>query len=440
MWSNTCMRFWRWYLLLVVVFFIIGGTIITWPVQPMWSRPMSPLRILGFLKNGTQVIAPVKDDDPTYVINDVETGAEIRRLKFEYLPDWRMNAIEVIPGDQLFVGWLYVKPGTTNDELNDWSVQRPMVYQVIDTSSGKCTVGPFTSYYRSPVTFSPDGKYFWSFNTNTTNGQDLVETHTGKILFQAREVATRRPLHLFAFSPDSKAVAMQWHNDTKKEHSIEILELPSCKSRITQALIPPPGLLPGGLLKSWTDRLYVSGWIRLNPSNWQHPLFSYQVEADKLSDMRNEPFRDEYNSSQRDLYVNVKEVGDKLIEITYGHKHTGTQAFQWLEQLAQKFGRSFRASGHLPLSIKTMDKATGNTIAHLSGPDLISLYGQLSPDGTRYASWHPTKGLLMWNTQPTPRWPWALGSALLACLLLQYLRYRYTRTASSAGTSCSPAS
>jgi hypothetical protein len=433
------MKSWRWYLLLVVVFCIIGGTIATWPVQPMWSRPMSPSRIIGFLKNGTQVIAPVNQDDPTYIINDVETGAEIRRLKLEYLPDWRMNAIEIMPGDQLFVGWVYVKPGTTHDELNDWSVQRPMVYQVIDISSGKCTVGPFTSYYRSPVTFSPDGKYFWSFNTSTTNGQDLVQTHTGKILFQAREVATRRPLHLFAFSPDCKAVAMQWHNDTKKEHSIEILELPSCKIRFTHLFAPPPGLRPVCMVKAWTDRLYVSGWIRLDPSGWQHPVFSFQVDADKLSDMRIEPLREEY-SAGNDLYAVVKDAGDKLVEITYGFKHTGTQAFQWLEQLAQKFGRSVRPSGHTPVSVRTINKATGKTIAHLSSADLVSFRSVLSPDGTRLASWHPTKGMLMWNTQPTPRWPSALGSALLVVLLLQYLRYRFTRKATSAGTPCSPAS
>jgi len=407
----------------------------------MWSRPMTPSRIIGFLKNGTQVFAPVNQDDPTYIINDVETGAEIRRLKFEYLPDWRLNVVEIIPGsDQLYVGWVYIKPGTPTVDLYDLSIQRPMVYQIIDSNSGKCISGSFKSHYRSPVTFSPDGKYFWSYNASTTNGLDLVETQTGKVLFEARNDVTRRPHHSIAFAPNSQAVATLWFSDKTKQFSIEILELPSCQVRFIQTMATPPLLHSWGWLQAWTDRLYVAGIVRLDQASSLNPSFSFQVEADKLTDMRIEPLREEYTRHHHDLHVAVKDAGNQLVEITYGQKHTATSVFQWLEQLAQKFGRSMHTSGHQPVSVKTIDKATGKTIAHLSAPDLVSFYSVLSPDGTRLASWHPLKGLLMWDTQPAVRWPWAWGSAFLVCLLLQCLRHRFTRKASSAGTPCSPAS
>jgi len=51
----------------------------------------------------------------------------------------------------------------------------------------------------------------------------------------------------------------------------------------------------------------------------------------------------------------------------------------------------------------------------------------ISPDGRRVASTFPVKGLMMWDADPFPRWPWAGGLGLLAVGLLLCIRYLWKR-------------
>lgn len=430
------MRFWRWYTFLVIVCSIVAGTIYWWPQQPMWSHEKLDIA-RGFIKNGTQVLSKVRGDEPSFFILDTETGVEQGRFTLEYQKDWRFSSFVLVPErNQLVVGLTYYKPGTSIEELQDSSIVRPMVYQVIDAITGKSIAGPFTSSYYYDL-ISPNGKYFWSTRSSPPYGCDLIETHTGKVLYEARGDATRQPHHSIAFAPDSSACAMLWFSGMKC--TIEIMELPSTRTRFIYQVPIVNSLYGWGWLQSWTDRLYLAGQIRIDQSSWLIPTYSFQVDADKLSDMKLEPLREEYER-HHDHSVHVKDLGNKLVEVTYGYKVTASTAYLWVADWMRKFGFSLQAKGNLPLAVKTIDKASGKTLSYLSAPDLVSMWSKLSPDGTRLASWHPLKGLLMWDTQPTSRWPWALGSALLVVLLLQYLRYRFTRNASSAGTSCSPAS
>ncbi len=448
MWSNASMRFWRWYTFLVIVGSIVAGTINWWPRQPMWSRKMDACVIVGYLKNGTQIMLPQHQDKPSYVIYDVETGAEIRRITPEYRTGWRFTAIEIVPGsDQLFVAWTDLEQGTAANGETETSEQRPMVYQILDSTTGKSIAGPFTSYYWS-AKFSPDGKYFWSKNQTIDQtllaGFDLVETHTGKVLFEARGSVKGEPHYSIAFAPDSSAVAMLWRSGNilaNMQFKAEVLELPSAKSLHQFTLPTDPRISVWGWLQSWTDRLYIAAQFFSTTPGYSVPSFSFDMTDKKLSDMRLEPLREEY-TRMTEYYLTRTDAGDKLVEITFGDQQPSSKVLLWLESIAKKIGLSLRTPhGLVRLSVKTIDKATGQTLSQLSAPDLVSLYYKLSPEGTRLANWQPGKGLLlMWNTQPTPRWPWALGSALLVVLLLQYLRYRFTRTATSAGTPCSPAS
>lgn len=387
--------------------------------------------IVGYLKNGTQIMLPQHQDKPSYVIYDVETGEEIRRITLEYRKGWRFTAIEIVPcSDQLFVAWTDLQQGTAANSETETSEQRPMVYQILDTTTGKSIAGPFTSFYWS-AKFSPDGKLFWSKNQTIPDGYDLVETHTGKVLFQARESVKGKPHNSIAFAPDTTAVAILWDsggiNFASMRFMAEVLDLPSAKS-VHQLTLPfDPRISVWGWLQEWSDRLYIGAQL-FDASGYSIPSFSFDMTNKKLNDMRLEPLREQY-TRLTDYYLTRTDAGDKLVEVTFGDKQPSSKVLLWFESIAKKIGLSLRTPhGLVRLSVKTIDKATGQTLSHLSAPDLVSTYFKLSPNGTRLANWQPSKGLLlMWDTQPNPRWPWAWGSALLVGLLLHVLHKRFIR-------------
>jgi hypothetical protein len=425
-----------WLLLQLILCGAVFATIFWWPEQPLWSRPMNTSRIIGFMKNGSQVLVLHDHSDSTYIAYDVETGDELKRLRFTYQPGWQLQYVGILPGtEQFIVGWKHPVPAVFAFVPFMVCIQNPKVYQVIDPDTLESVAGPFPcSFSYASYAISPDGKYFWSHRDGSELDYELIEIYSGKLLFLAKQSSKRRTVHFGNFSPDSKSVAILWYNKATIDYAIEVLNLPTGKSKFQQTLPTMPGE-PWGYLREWTDRLYLYAVKRLNKDR-TYPCYSIGVQESGLVDLRLEPLL-ESQGYANEFYQHVQMNNDRLFVFTYGSR-SHFRLPQWVNELAMKWGINTTPSGHHSMALRTVDRQSGKTIAHLAAPDLVSLYVSLNRHRPRLASWHPYKGLLMWNSEPAARWPWAWGSALLVCLLLQYWRYRSFRKLAAQVTHAHP--
>ncbi|MFT3878499.1 MAG: hypothetical protein QM703_02430 [Gemmatales bacterium] len=419
----------RWWLLLAFVFLVIFGTVTWWPVSPMWTVAIQIGRILGFVHEGKSVMVW----DGTYeseglALFDVETGRLLQKKTINFEKNWRNYGLQLLPdGKHFFCGQEYVDPTSnkTEDE-NGFSLVRPRRYEILDVDTHQVVAGPFIYSNSSHMTFSPDGRWFWSYNPSTGYGQDVIETMTGKTLFSARPNLDRRPFYACAFAPDSSAIAIQWYYDKTKRHEIEIVDLPDAKTRFT-CLLPLDIRFDWGILDHWkNDRLFIQGYqVWRGSKAHKAPCFSFPIQADRLGEFREEPAWDGYfengaseTRSKAERYVLNR--GDLLIQVSKGKlDDTPDWLNAMLASVNKTLGATISTRMNSATEVNVIDQRSGQLRYTLKSPDLNPWYIDVSPHGRRIASMHQPKGLMMWNADPFPRWPWAWGLGLLAVGFLQ---------------------
>lgn len=427
----------RWWLLLLFVFLTVFATVTWWPVSPMWTVGIQSGRIFGFVHKGKSLMV----GDATYqaeglALFDVETGRLLQKKTMNFEKDWRSHGLQLLPdGKHFFCGQEYVDPtnNKTEDE-NGFTLVRPCRYEILDVDTHQVVAGPFIYTNSTYMTFSPDGRWFWSYNPSTGHGQDVIETMTGKTVFSARPNLDRRPLHACAFAPDSSALAIQWYYDKTKRHEVEVVDLPEAKTRFTYQL-PLDIRFYWSLLDHWKDgRLFIQGYqVWRGSKAYKAPCFSFPIEADRLGEFREEPTWDGYfengvNDSRSSAQRYVRTRSDCLVQISRGKlDDTPDWLNATLASVNKTLGSAITTRMNSATEVNVLDQSSGRLQYTLKSPDLNPWYIDVSPDGRRVACLHQPKGLMMWDAAPFPRLPWAWGLGLLAVGSLQVVKRRWTR-------------
>ena len=424
----------RWWLLLILVFVAVLGTVLWWPVSPMWTQDIKPGRIVGYVHDGKSVLVwEGANQSSDLAIYDVETGRLIQRKSMEFEKDWRGYGLQLLPdGKHFFYGEQYLDPATYKVE-DDYSgsVVRPRRYRVLDVDTHQVVAGPFIYSNSNGMTFSPDGRWFWSYNPSTGYGQDVIETMTGKTIYSARASLDRRPIHVGVFAPDGSAIAVHWYHDKSKKAEIEIIDLPEAKTRFTYTL-PPDIRFHWTMLGQWkNDRIYMEAWQTWRASKAYKTLYmSFPILPDKLGEFREEPQLEGYFDHRNGPYQIERryvEHGNRLVQASQGKLDDTpdwlSESLAWIEK---KVGGSPLIHSRSP-RLSFFDNKTGQLLYSFGSPYLRQWEINISPDGRRVASTYPVKGLMMWDADPFPRWPWAGGLGLLAVGLLLCIRYLWKR-------------
>ncbi|MFT3878498.1 MAG: hypothetical protein QM703_02425 [Gemmatales bacterium] len=426
----------RWTLLLLLVFLTVFGTVLWWPVSPMWTQHINLDRIVGFTHAGKSVMAlEVRDQTYDVVLYDVETGRFIQRKTMEFEKDWHAYWIELLPDGKHFISVeAYVDPTPRKVEDEDVGlIIRPKRYHVLDVDTHQVVAGPFIYSNDNSMTFSPDGRWFWSYYPGEGGGHDVIETMTGKTLFSARR-GTGRWARFGRFSPESTAIAIHWFDyKTTKRHEIEVLDLPSAKTRFTF-------VLPDDLRYTWVElrdwkegRLFMEAHQAWKPPKAYKTLIkSFPLLADKLGEIREEPQLEGFFDDRNGQYQNQQryfERGDRLIEYSQG---TLDESPDWLSEslawLKKKFSDPLSRPPSTPTRLSFFDRQTGQLLYCFTSPHHWWHWEiRINPDGRRVATMDRTNGLMMWNADPFPRWPWAWSLGLLAVGLLQWAKWRWKK-------------
>jgi hypothetical protein len=180
---------------------------------------------------------------------------------------------------------------------------------------------------------------------------------------------------------------------------------------------------------------------------YEQHFFSFPVLPDRLGEPREEPQFAGYvdrsvGTLDRRQFTQV--YGDRLVQVSTMPSQEKTDVVQdvlaWIDKtMGTKLSGPVYGSMHLDF----FDRRTGKPLCDLASAELDVgkmggfINGRLagiSPDGRRVASVypfqhlivgpHPQHGLIMWNADPLPRWPWATGAALLILLLAYFVPLR----------------
>ncbi len=428
----------RWWLLLALVFLTVFATVTWWPVSPMWIQPYERGRVIGYVNDGKSVLTWSNATSPDSLINyDVETGQVIQQHPLEIEKDWRWFGMHLLPGGKhLLVSQRYLDPATYQPEQDyDSSLIRPRRYSIMDVETLQVVAGPFIyTGSREVVTFSPDGRWMWNYNPSTGHGQDVIETMTGKTLISLRENADRRPLHICAFSPDSSAIAVQWFDEKKKTMSIELIDLPSGKIRFSHPL-PPDIRFYWSMVSHWdNDGLYISALQRWRQKEYKMLCYLFPVLSDRLGEPVEAPQFEGFtgvNNGGGHVGSHTFVRGERLVQNSTGKLDTTPDwiknSLAWIDS---KLGTTLNIPSRVHQRLRFYDSQSGQLLADLSSPWFLIWEDQVSPDGRRVACCHPLTGLMMWDADPFPRWPWSWGLGLLAVGLLQLVRWRWKKGAS----------
>lgn len=430
-------------LLQLLVLAVVVSVIYWWPVSPRWERAIDNGGILGF-DAVSQKVMTISSDNPVTRLSsrtihsfDVTTGREVGRKTFAGENNWWVSGNHLINNQtQIFLSRELIDPAKYDPEqeaAGHWAI-RPKTYEILDASTFQRIAGPFPFEGQHWPTFSPDGKWIWSIlsTRGDTFPAALIEADTGRIVREFHHTPRSRPWHAVGFSPDGSAMAMQWINHTSRQWSIEIVNLPDGKTRFLQTL--PNG--PWSVIDHWAgNRLYLQTNVSVAPQCYRIGCCSLEVQTDRLGEPREEPsltgFMDHRNSSL-DNMSNWKFVGDMQIQLQRGSLDTKPDWINaTLEWFDKKAGTSLRHPNRVPTMVRLSDRNTGRQIAELNSarlgyPWMIAV----SPDCKHVASvqqgYEPTgMGLLLWNAQPAPRWPWAWGAGIASVFALWLLVRRW---------------
>jgi hypothetical protein len=264
-------------------------------------------------------------------------------------------------------------------------------------------------------------------------------------------------MHMSSFAPDSNAIAVHWYHKTG-QHEIEVYDLPSGNKRFAH-LLPFNVKFNWGYLSKWDgDHIFMrADALVAGTKTYQQLFFSFQVLPDRLGEPQEEPSlagHEDRAVGGLDRRQFTQEYGDRLVQVTTMPSHEKPaflrDVLAWLDKtIGTRWSDPVFDAMHLGF----FDRATGKPIYDFAAPELeVYFMGGLTHDGQRLAGIssdgrrvatvypvkslmvgpHPLNGLMMWNADPFPRWPWALAASLGTLLLVLLLgRWRSKRLARS---------
>ena len=265
---------------------------------------------------------------------------------------------------------------------------------------------------------------------------ELVETMTGKVLVSFNDRPDQQVLPDCSFAPDHSMMAIHWFVKSSNLHTIEVIDLLNYKTRFT-AKLPNDIGFDWQKLDQWKgNRLYISAkqlWNTTTASKtFKTALFSFPIQAAQLGEPQEETEfqgyykRGDTNSASRSSF----ESNDRFVQVTEGKLDDPPDwlmnSLQWLDK---KLGTSISSSSHSPTRINFYDIKNRRLIYTISAPDSYYSQNGVSPDGRKVTTFHGTEGLMMWDADPFPRWPWAWGLGILAVGLLPLVRWRWKKPA-----------
>lgn len=423
----------RLYVLFLVVSAIATyGTVLLWPVRPLWVVPVSnDWHILGFHEARNSFLTldkrgPNEIYSSTVVVErDSESGQTVQTATIQLPESRRIDYRHWLHKDRMVIIHRdrNAKPDPTTGRADNSSAQ----FQIFDVRNGQCVGGPFGCRDAMPISPSPKSKWLWSWRSNN---ECVVFSVDGK---ETSPPMTLHPPYGPCFSSDQSQMATVIHLGQARKQSLVIYDLPSGREAARYFLPAPPFW---GYVKAWEEGEIILGTLHGGSPLGvvQSHCFSFPFDGKTLGEPRIEEGLLDSSWHAQTVRGKITRMGsfhnwlhgDKIIRFKSGTADPPVDGLKAaLEWLCQHTGINFWTPNDV-MAVEIVERRTGKTMSHLSSRDCC-YPAAVSPDFRRVVNFKAGTGLIMWELSSMPRWPVALGLALVPLGLGYVVRRRWRR-------------
>jgi WD40 repeat protein len=400
------------------------GVVLYWPASPLWRVPVSPhTQVVSASPSGETIFVwDWEKGDRTVVEQRVKDGAVVRRLT---MPpegdDWGLWDIKAAAGGtKLFARSLR---GRTHG--NFFNSHHRML--VLDVGTGAILSGPFPfvgSSGTDPL-LSADGRWLAVYDHEREVNWVVYSTETGKAtVIQPRHgYSFSAANHGCCFSPDSSSFAVVW--GTRTGAGAVGLYDPATGNELK--MVPLPAKKDGwGELVGWSgSSLEFRSKIRDVVTAYHH-TYSLELSNDQFGIPRHEPACDGFDELQSPNgdanRVSASLAGDRVVrQVTGRMAREGDWWWRARAWCDEKFKTKWAPTSWDDVLVQILRRDTGRMCFNIH---TRNHYHCVAPDGRWIAVVDEKRGLEVWDADPWPRWPWALGAGAVVAAMVMFLKRR----------------
>lgn len=397
------------WLILAMVLAVPAGCIVwSWPRIPLCRLPESAGVPYTFGSDSRLLITVADHDVKSFVHQDPEihrwearTGKLLGRTELPRCDTFQRAHLQISrDGRQALLGQPIFVPAFGGESPPEW--------YLYDAASGRRTAGPFPITVSIPYgSFSPDGKWFISFQTEGRSVYTGIHVHsaqTGEIV-STTVIPDRRARRECFFSPDSKSVAIYWLPETTTPGLVQVTELPSGRE-IRRFASPSPYFEE---IRQWDGSRLLVAESTPDYENGHITVKGWILDADDLGEIHgtHDPLLWSRLPLDFPASANGWGVGSNWIARFSPHYESNTdqlinKCIAWIQQRMDGKPRVPRVA-----DISITDRQTGKVRFTMPLP---SCFACISDDGDYMACWSTDRQLEVWDTNPPSRLPVTIGA------------------------------
>lgn len=427
---------------LALVLGVVAALVVfVWPTMPVWIGP--PGQIQAFSADGKNLYA-VHPSSPGGRRSSRQFwlacwNAASGELQEEWPIQWpdgmalsgsRAPGLQISPNRQYLVA-------TVRDVSTKTGGRDYIECLLFSTQAGKATGGLFKVYHLNPGCFSPDGRWLWNYSGPQGGGIEIREAETAKV------VLTLAP----NFDPVTKKYAQWWDCCFAKDaNSVFVSHESWDKGNEPHRLKLCCFELPSGrLLREFGtkekfrsvrldgDQLYVECHEPVDPKKPE----TYHIHTYRLNLRETEPIPEGPLPHLSGFVVGMgpQQICESGVHWIAYHQMNFCPEASLIDKLKcwvrERLGLRFESQSNARMQLRIVEAETGRELANQEFPAWSI---ELSPAAHWAACTHKDSGAIMvWDAQPGPRWPWAVGTGLLVVAGFVLVGRLFTRKPSHHG-------
>lgn len=451
-------------LLTLLLACIVGGVIILWPHSPLWTQSLPNVHeLVQFSQNGKSLIvaegwctnsAPTAT--PALVYFDLKTGKKTKRIPLTFPQGTFINKYWITPDAQTILAQV----STAKEGYNVSTGGTSLV--AFDVASSKQLRGPLPTTNLHELQFSPDRRWFWYLGSGgDVSDLELSKTKVDAGLRNIIHIASaadfrhvlsilydpsKQAFHHVGFFPDQPRIAVlytQWPGKSLLELAMEspeelqqlqqVMEIWDLQTgKKTHSSLMPTTHRWYKIEKTICQNIYVRG-TKVNPLK----TFESLEELSRVSwlcEKELEASIEPMVSSTRPLtpttpvpvmnYLPVSRhcmgFGDNWVCHSIVHDRTNVKLANVLRWIDAKTGTKLMDGIYPGHTICVKDRPSGKTRIEIVVKAGLNM--RISDKGEYLVQADYVNHTLdLWNANPPSRWPYALATGLLICIIMMLL-------------------
>jgi hypothetical protein len=412
---------WRSWLIPLGFGLAVAGAVWWWPAQPMWRSGPNAGKLWQFSADERTIVVawepPSTTQDPEVSRWDVETGRLLGRVRLPCADPAALKSVGASPdGTRALVGEGFPDtPASASFASGDWYLH--------DAVTGRRLMGPIPGAAAAGMwSFSPDSRWFYIAcgdrrgGFRGVHGCAIGSAASGRLVVRLDERQGLKGPQL-KFAPDGNSACAFWaapeFQAGKVKAAIQVIDLPSGRDRRWLDLPARPWTR----VESWDGRqlvMVVSDGADAAAYPRHRCIFDLaQGSAGEGIDL-SEP------AEQKDLFWKDGPGWRARFEyVPPGKSLLSPRLAYGLDLALGFFGIRRDPQTGNRRQVRFVDPDTGATRYELPRPVRISCI--VSPSGRRMACNTADNGVEVWDVDPPPRWPWAVGAGLVAAAVTSAL-------------------